>query len=300
MTTQLSCTKQLSHLVVLHGPEDQDHFTTFAHALYGQPRGARLRIIPVCQRGRLLGLQSTIVELVLRHADAVVFLSKPRNHEQLRLAHAAGERAVVFQASDKRAPGLVQLASRILDRLFPPRPIQDVLCMFACPTEHEQLALHREWRMIEDVNNRASKPLAIKTRWAASVHDLQDAVLDQSWDLVHFSGHGEPGSVYFETADGNSQSVATPTLVKWLADHQPRCLVFNACHSAEMLTPVLDRVPHVIAMQGTTTDDAAIEFSRAFYAALARGRSVEQAFGHAFGGLGLHGHSEHCRPRLLN
>ncbi len=200
-----------------------------------------------------------------------------------------------------RTSPLAQIAARALDLLFQPRPIQNVLCMFACPTRphHDQLALHREWRMIDEVNNSAGRPLAIEPRWAARVHDLQDAVLERPWDLVHFSGHGKPGGIYFETADGKPKPVPTGRLVQWLAEHRPRCLVFNACHSADMLTPLIDRVPHVVAMQGTTTDAAAIEFSRAFYAALARGRSVEQAFGHAFTGLGLHGHTEHCRPRLL-
>src|SRR5262249_5191741 len=147
---------------------------------------------------------------------------------------------------------------------------------------------------IDDVNTRAGKPLALASCWAARVHDLQDALLERPWDLLHFSGHGKPGSVFFETADGHPHAVQTERLIRVLAEHRPQCLVFNSCHSADMLTRLRERlrVPHIIAMQGLTDDLAAIEFSRALYAALARGRSVAAAFDHAFEGVGLHGHAE--------
>jgi hypothetical protein len=295
-------------LVVVHAPDEEQRLMSFARVLYELPRAANLRIIPLCQRGQLLGLWPRINSFMLGQADAVVFLSRPRDLEQLeqlRLAKATHghERTMVCEVSDRfaGAADFQKFASRLVDRLFP-TPIHDVLCMFACPDEHEQLALHREWRAIDDVNDRAGKPLAIEACWATRVSDLQNALLERPRDLVHFSGHGEPGGVVFETADGYAHPVATGRLIRMLAEHRPRCLVFNACHTADMLTTLSrhDPAPHVIAMQGTTADRASIEFSRAFYAALAYGRSVRQAFDHAFVGLGLHGHSEQCRPRLLN
>jgi hypothetical protein len=304
MTTHLSYSNARTRLVVVHAPEHQHELVTFTRALYEQPRGPNLHIIPLCQDGRLLGLRPMINHFMLSQADAVVFLSPLRNLEQLELlrlaksAHAR-ERTMIFEASERGEGGTQELASRLLDRLFPP-PLREVLCMFACPVEHEQLALHREWRAITDVNNQVGKPLALDVCWAARVHDLQDALLEQARDVLHFAGHGDPGRVYFETADGHSHSVATRRLIEVLAEHRPQCLIFNACHSADMLTTVRDRVPHVIAMHGPTSDCAAIEFSRAFYAALAHGRSVVRAFEHAFEGVGLHGFTEQCRPRLLN
>lgn len=307
MNANLPCTKQPLRLLVVHAPDDQQQLMTFARALYDQPRADNLRIVPLCQRGHLLGLWPRINSFMLSQADAVVFLSAPRNLEQLeqlRLARSmhGAERTLVLETRDRRDEAEVQsLATRLVDRLFP-SPIHQVLCMFACPTDHEQLALHREWRAIKDVNIQAGEPLAIKARWAARVSDLQDALLEQPRDVLHFSGHGERDGVYFETADGYAHQIATGRLVRMLAEHRPRCLVFNACHTADMLTSMRqhDPAPHVIAMQGPTTDCASIEFSRAFYAALARGRSVRPAFDHAFESLGLHGHDEHCRPRLLN
>jgi hypothetical protein len=304
MTIHLSHPNGRSRLVVVHGPEHQHDYVTFTRALYEQPRGLNLHIIPLCQGARLLGLRPTINNFMLSHADAVVFLSPPRDLEQLellRLAKSAQarERTMIFEASERREGGLQRFANRLLDRLFP-LPIREVLCMFACAVEHDQLALHREWRAITDVNNQVGKPLALDVCWAARIHDLQDALLERPRDVLHFAGHGEPGGVYFESADGHAHSVATPRLIEVLAEHRPKCLVFNACHSADVLTKVPSRVPHVIAMNGPTSDCAAIEFSRAFYAALAHGRTVVHAFDHAFEGVGLHGYTEQCRPRLLN
>lgn len=307
MTANLPCTNHPLRLVVVHAPDEQPHLMSFAHALYEQPRAANVRIVALCQRGLLLGLWPRINDFMLSQADAVVFLSPPRNLEQLeqlRLAKSThgDARTMVMQASDRRDGVEIQkFVSRLVDRLLP-SPIRAVLCMFACPVEHRQLAFHREWRAIDDVNDQAGKPLALEARWATRVSDLQAALLEQPRDLVHFSGHGEPGGVYFESADGNAHPVDTSRLIRMLTEHRPRCLVFNACHTADMLTPIRnhDSAPHVIAMQGQTAEHASIEFSRAFYAALAYGRSVRPAFEHAFDSLGLHGHDELCRPRLLN
>lgn len=322
-------------LVLVHAQADRHHAFAFqqalAHALAIQPQPPELRVVALNRQGDRLGIGRSMRELLLSRADAVVFLLSPRyfiEHldwpEQLQLARRThrGMHVIVAEPLHLRRTGfeqyidalpsnalpcdvqgswprMLRLASELSNQLFPPQPVRDVLCMFASPEGLDHLALHREWRAIDDVNRQVGAPLELESRWAARIHDVEDALLDAHHDVLHFSGHGEPGRLFFETPDGRPHAVSTERLVHMLAKHQPRCLIFNACHSADTLASARSWVPDVIAMQGPTTDESAIEFSRALYAALARGRSVRQAFEHAFDSLSLASVHEECRPRLL-
>lgn len=318
-------------LLVLHARADRHHAFALQQALRHQPRAADLRLLCLDRQGESLGLLAPMTELQLAKVDAIVFLVSPRYFAEypdwaarVRRAQQAPKGAYLLVAEplgpiapviaplakslpsnalwcDPRGdwPRMLKLADELCDQLFPQAPIRDVLCMFANPGNLDQLALHREMRAIEDANREAGHTLELETLWATRVHDVQTMLLGGPRDVIHFSGHGEPGGLYFETADGHPQLVETNRLLQVLANHGPRCLVFNACHSADMIVSARERVHHVIAMQGPTPDAAAIEFSRAFYAALARGKSVDLAFEHAFDGVGLHGFAEGCRPRLV-
>lgn len=321
-------------VVVFHARADRHHLFAFQQAIKFQRGAVDIQLTPVCIPSSPL-CRTSISNFLLGNADAVVFLLSPRyfaEHPdwaaQLESAESTGPltvHAVVAESVDLHRTGfssvaaklasnarycdpcgdwprMLKLTSELVDLLVPPKPVREVLCMFADPQygTGDALALHREWRHIDEVNRQAGSPLALEPCWAARLHDLQDALLDPPRDVLHFSGHGEPGGLCFETADGNPHIVEVDRLVRILANHKPRCLVFNACHSADMLDSARGRVPHVIAMQGSTLDSAAIEFSRAFYAALARGKPVPEAFAHAFDGVSLHGYDEQCRPRLVN
>jgi hypothetical protein len=314
-------------LVLLHARADQHHAFALQHALKMQPCAPDLRLIPVHRQGSSLGIAAAMTELALAKADVVVFLLSPRYfvehpdwaHQLLLARRAQALHVIVAEPSELRGTGfetyavelpsntvpgvswprMLRLASELGERLFPPQPIRDVLCMFASPDGLDRLALDREWRAIDEVNRRGGKPLDLDVRWATRVHDVQDVLLERPHELLHFSAHGEPGSLYFEAHDGQPECVDTLALVHMLAKHQPRALIFNACHTADTLADAREFVPHIIAMQGPTPDASAIEFSRAFYAALAHGRTVAAAFEHAFDSLSLSRVHEDCRPRLL-
>lgn len=314
-------------VLLLHARADRHHAFALQQALAMQPCAPHLRVVSLNRHTSGLGIDHVMIELALAKVDAVVFLLSPRyfaEHpdwtQQLALAQRS-ERAlhvIVAEPLDRRTgfdtyaaklpsntlpgfswPRMLRLAAELGELLVPPQPIREALCMFASPEGLDQLALHREWRAIEDVNRKRGEPLDLACCWAARVHDIQDALLERRHELLHFSGHGEHGSLFFETADGRPEAVDTLALVHMLAKHQPRALIFNACHTAETLAEARHFVPHIIAMQGPTPDASAVEFSRAFYAALARGRTVDAAFEHAFDSLSLSRVHEDCRPRLL-
>ncbi|MFV8751587.1 CHAT domain-containing protein [Nannocystaceae bacterium ST9] len=233
-------------------------------------------------------------------AGALPSNAKPcsRAGDWARMQALVGE--LLEKLSGRIAPSLAAASKPAASPTASKPIIRHVLCMFANPAHTDSLLLGREWRDICDVNMRAGSPLALTPVWAARIRDLQDAMLDRAIDVLHFSGHGTYEGLCFETPEGHTQYVEPERLVRVLAHYRPRCLVFNACHSADSLESVRGLVPFVIAMQGPSDDRASIEFSRSFYAALARGKDVPAAFEHARAVVYLGGDDERCRPRMLS
>src|SRR5688500_1415704 len=96
------------------------------------------------------------------------------------------------------------------------------------------------------------------------------------------------GVIVFADENGESRRVASTDLGRLLGDHEPlRLAVLNSCDSARgdeadvfsstAATLVRRGTPAVVAMQYEITDEAAIEFSRSFYNAIASGTPVDAA-----------------------
>jgi CHAT domain len=134
--------------------------------------------------------------------------------------------------------------------------------------------------------------------------DLQRALRRESWHIFHFVGHGgfDPvhgeGLIVLADEQGNAHRLSATDLGRLLGDHEPlRLAVLNSCDSARAdrldvfsstaATLVRRGTPAVVAMQYEITDDAAIEFSRSFYEALADGMAVDAALAEARKGVAL-------------
>lgn len=128
-------------------------------------------------------------------------------------------------------------------------------------------------------------------RW----RDLKETLRrGEQWHILHVIGHGDfdvaqaEGTILLEDDHGKPYPMPASTLATLLRGRPSmRLVVLNACDTgrASAQDPFSSlagallrrRIPAVVAMQFPVTDRAAIEFSRSFYAALARGRWVEQA-----------------------
>jgi hypothetical protein len=123
---------------------------------------------------------------------------------------------------------------------------------------------------------RASSELEIVTELAVRGRDLASALLRHNPQIVHFAGHGagDQGIVL----DGRER-VRPEELAGLLTSFNGvRVVVLNACETlpaAEALSEVVD---YTVAMETGIYDDAAVDFSSVFYAALAFGRPVPFAF----------------------
>jgi hypothetical protein len=137
---------------------------------------------------------------------------------------------------------------------------------------------------------------------------LSDMMEQQSWHVFHFIGHGgsatatlngdadkdadsdAQGFVVLGDGRGGTQQVFADELkyILQLNNRETlRLAVLNCCESARSASArafsspaaalVSAGIPAVVAMQFPISDQAAIEFSRRFYASLAQGQSIERA-----------------------
>ncbi len=194
---------------------------------------------------------------------------------------------------------MVQMCQELVAEVQQARAMREVLCCFANPEGQQRLRLDQELRAIEEANRRSGSTLRISTCWATRIDDIANRVLEDRPDVIHFAGHGDRGGLWLEGTEGHPQRVEVEPLIDLLAGCPPRCLVLNACHSAEALRGA-GPIPYVIGMSGPSVDEGSILFSRRFYTALAHGRDIETAFDHASHCLRATGYEDTCRPRLLS
>jgi hypothetical protein len=139
----------------------------------------------------------------------------------------------------------------------------------------------------------------------ATWEDVHDKLLSDTWHVLHFIGHGDydptadQGVIALIDGDGTHHAVGADRLAGLLDQASPtsRLVVLNSCESGRggsndlfsstAATLVRGGISPVAAMQFTVSDSGAIAFARAFYSALAHGRSVDEAA--RSGRIGMYG-----------
>ena len=163
-----------------------------------------------------------------------------------------------------------------LGRILNPKKTK-VLLVFANPSDTSHLRLQAEERVIREAIQlaKARDTVELTTLSAATVDDLRRKLLSEEYQIVHFSGHGAPGSLIFETSEGGIVESPLEALAS-LFKHYPatQCVVLNACYSLAQLVPI---APFTIGMEKPIDDQAAIEFARGFYDAVVVGKGFDRA-----------------------
>lgn len=183
-------------------------------------------------------------------------------------------------ANPARLASTDETATRELSMLF----------VAANPAGTDPLRLDRELRIIREAIERSRHrvSLRLQSRSAATVHDLRRALLDERYDLVHISGHGEQEGLVLEDERGDCVQVPRRALARLFARYSApkgplQCVVLNACWSRTTGEEPSMGVPFTVAMDGPISDRGALEFSRGFYDALGAGLGYEQAHAEGLG-----------------
>jgi TPR repeat protein len=155
-------------------------------------------------------------------------------------------------------------------------------------------------REVSTANRRNS--LDIDEHWAARPGDLVQALRETRPRVVHFSGHcGHAGLVLVGSDTSRGKSVDGSALAKLFEVYggDVQVVVLNACLSLPQAEAIAAVVGCAIGTNNEISDEAAITFSSAFYAAIASGNSVKAAFDKAVLALALEHFKERDCPQLV-
>lgn len=171
-----------------------------------------------------------------------------------------------------------------------------ILAVGASPRDLPPLDLDEEIRHLENLNRSSAGVVAVEVLSHASAGAVRQALAGDTFNVLHFMGHGAfdrvsgEGMLAFEGSDGTVDLVSGKAFATKLRDLRSLGVVMlNACNTARAhqagVNPfrgvatalVYGGVPAVVAMQRPISDRAAIAFSTAFYRHLAIGDSIDEA-----------------------
>jgi outer membrane protein assembly factor BamD (BamD/ComL family) len=188
----------------------------------------------------------------------------------------------------------LELPDRI--RPLPVKPPLKVLVMISSPYNFPTLGVEREWMQLTQVlRDLELEGLVMLERMEkATLAALQRQLRQGEYHIFHFIGHGgfdqqaKDGILMLEDDEGRGRAVSGQYLGTLLHNHRPlRSTLLNACEGARSSRSdpfsgtaqslMQQGIPAVIAMQFEITDEAAIVFTREFYAAVADGEPIDAA-----------------------
>jgi hypothetical protein len=175
-----------------------------------------------------------------------------------------------------------------------------ILALAAGPSDLPALDIAGEKQRMAAALAGLNQAGLVEVTWleSGSWRDLLRAMRDGTWHTFHFSGHGGfdaklgEGVLAFVGDNGKRQLLQAQQVGRLLAGHPTlRLVVLNACqgaagsrtdtHSSTAAALVKRGVPAVIALQNEISDEAAIEFGRSLYEALADELPVDAAVAEA-------------------
>jgi tetratricopeptide (TPR) repeat protein len=168
-----------------------------------------------------------------------------------------------------------------------------ILFLCANPSDTSRLRIDEEVREIEEGLRRSKKRdnFDFKVRLATRVRDLSRAILDDSPQILHFSGHGETEGIILEDEDGTAKIVTTLSIGNLfsLFSDTIKCVILNSCYSKSQAEEISKYIPFVIGMSKSVPDTTAITFATSFYDAIGAGKEIELAFKFGVANINLEG-----------
>jgi NTP pyrophosphatase (non-canonical NTP hydrolase) len=153
-----------------------------------------------------------------------------------------------------------------------------VLFVACSPSSEARVRGDRELRAIRQSINamRREGDIEIRDLTAATPDDLRRALLQEDFDIIHFSGHSNSRVLCFEDERGEAQEISLDSLATYVGTNlSVRCVVLNSCESLSALTVTM--ADYTVGMDENIEDDAAIKFATGFYDAVGAGKEIEAA-----------------------
>jgi len=227
-------------------------------ALVDLPGYLRLHSAPdtrAADEQRMLGeVGSWIGEQVLGRTVAEKLLGRTRTRPSVVvrvLVPPAAERLLALPLEIVRLDGGESLSVKGVSFVFettgakpdPAEPVGErlrILALFSLPPAGSPLNLRRERQMLRALVRQlvGAAGLGVELhvlQYGVTRESLQE-VLEQGegWDVIHFSGHGQPGALLLERPDGKPDEVSSTDLADLLrqAGGRVKLVTLSACLSA--------------------------------------------------------------------
>lgn len=111
---------------------------------------------------------------------------------------------------------------------------------------------------------------------------LTEALVTETPDLVHFTGHGAKGGrLVLLQYEGQGQPVPKQALASLFQESNrrgARGVVLCSCYTGELAQEICKFMEFVVGVPDTVEKTSAMAFSGGFYLALSRGETLQQAF----------------------
>ena len=162
--------------------------------------------------------------------------------------------------------------------------------------EHHRLQIEKEQMIILQAVDRiyASNTIDVEFLDEASLKNIQDKLDDGAYHIFHYTGHGaysgpeDKGYLLLEDDFGNAKLVDNERVADLLAGYNSLLLVvLSGCQTAktsgrrvfsDLTTPLLIRkIPAIISMQYSITDQSAISLARKLYSEICEGVPIDLA-----------------------
>lgn len=259
---------------------------------------------PVRQLGRQLfeallvddvrGLYVASAQRAREHGDTLRLVLRVRPPELARLPWE-----FLFDPGQQDYLGLSVPLVRYPEVLAPRQPLHvepplRILGMSARPGDQQALAADQERRRLRAALAGLEREGVVQLGWVAgqSYGDLESAMDQGPWHVLHFIGHGgydravDEGTLALTDEQGRTDRVGADDFSRLLGDHHTlRLVVLNACDTARgggsdafssTAAALMRRgVPAVVAMQFEISDAAALRFAQTFYQNVARSLPVD-------------------------
>ncbi|TMQ25773.1 MAG: hypothetical protein E6J90_05360 [Deltaproteobacteria bacterium] len=140
----------------------------------------------------------------------------------------------------------------------------------------------------------------LETRWAVQPLDLLRELRELRPAVVHFSGQGGSGGLFFQGEDGRARVVSPDAIAETFgtAGASVQLVVLSACYGESAAEALTAHVACVVGMSGALHDKAARAFAIGFYGGLGERLSVTAAYKHGNAAICLEGLSQAERPQL--
>ena len=140
-----------------------------------------------------------------------------------------------------------------------------------------------ELERLQAASEHAGGAFTLTARWSVSADDLRHLLTECAPDVVHLLSPGvNPTNHSLMLDRGGQVEYVSPAAFSKVFDlpktKPPSLVVLNTCHSLKHAEAIAPRVGAVVAVRGVIYDTAAVEFATDFYASLASGSSVAEAF----------------------